>query len=605
MSLLTSSPPPDPPAPSPEESGPGESPLVRWLAARIPRRAALPLLLLAGLAVFWPTLRGGFALDDDVHAAMVAGTYPAKRAPWDLYNLVDDTSREALVARGVLPWWTSPALTIRFFRPLASALRWADYALFGDLAVAHHLHSFFWWVLVALGARALYRRLLPARAAALATVAFALAPCHAIPLVWLANREALVSLAFGVWALLAYLRAREEGSMRFGVLAALLFAGAFAAGEYGLALTGYVLAFELVRRGDSFVRRALGLLPFVVPLGIYLGMRSALHYGPIGSGFYADPLRDPALYLQYAPSRFVALLLDGWFALDRETFFVSLWTTFFVIVSLAGLAVVRLALRAAYRDAEPAVRARMIWLLLGSTICLAPLLAVVPSSRLVGVSVLGIAPAVGLVVARAWLAPPGLPRIGGFAGLAATLLAFVHLVHGPISAWLTGSAYQASTAREAGHRAALLAELGGLDEARLVVVRGGASAPFHLPFSLDAAGHTLPRSVSVLAQTGHVLARRQGPNSLELIAGREDTLIPPGEANIYVDTHRVFTEGEVIPFAEGRATIRALTRGLPRIVEFEFDHDLDATPLRWKTETSAGFVDAPPPSVGMGAPYDP
>jgi hypothetical protein len=605
MSLLTSTPAPDPSSPRPEDPGAGESPLVRWLAARIPRRAGLPLLLLAGLAVFWPTLWGGFALDDDVHAAMVAGTYPAPRAPWDLYNLVDDTSREALRARGVLPWWTSPDLTIRFFRPLASALRWADYALFGDVAVAHHLHSLFWWALVALGARALYRRLLPARAAALATVAFALAPCQAIPLVWLANREALVSLAFGVWGLLTYLRAREEGGLGRACLATLLFAGALAAGEYGLALTGYVLAYELVRRGDSLSRRALGLLPFVVPLGVYLALRTALGYGPVGSGFYADPLRDPALYLQYAPSRFVALLLDGWFALDRETFLVSLWTAFFVVVSLVGLAIVGLALRAAYRDADPPVRARMIWLLLGSTICLAPLLAVVPSSRLVGVSVLGIAAAVGLVVARAWLPSPSLPRIGGFAGLAATLLAFVHLVHGPVSAWLTGQAYRDATARESAHRAELLAKVGAPGEARFVVMRGGASAPFHLPFSLDVASHALPRSVSVLAQTGHVLARRPEPNTLELIAGRDDTLIPLGEANIYRDLHRTFTEGEVIPFAEGRATIRALVRGWPRIVEFEFDHDLDATPLHFTTETFGGYVDAPPPAIGMGAPFDP
>ncbi len=600
MSVLTT-----PPAAPPEDSGAGESPLVRWLAARIPPRAGVPLLLLAGLAVFWPTLHAGFALDDDVHAAMVRGTYPAPRAPWDLYNLVDDTSREALRARGVLPWWTSADLTIRFLRPLAAGLRWADYRLFGDAGVAHHAHSFLWWVVVALAARALYRRWLPPRAAAIATVAFALAPCHAIPLVWLANREALVSLGLGIPALLAWVRFREEGPARFGALAALLFAGALAAGEYGIALTGYVLAYELVRRGDTLPRRALGLVPFVAPLAAYLGLRAALGYGPIGSGFYADPLRDPALYLRHAPSRFVALLLDGWFALDRETFLASLWTTFFVIVALGGLAVVGLAVRAAYRDLEAPVRARVRFLLLGSTLSLAPLLAVVPSSRLVGVSALGIGAAVGLVVARAWLPAPSLPRIGGLAGLAATLLAFVHLAHGPASAWLTGSAYRASTEREAAHRAALRARLGAIGDARLVVMRGGASAPFHLPFSLDAAGHALPRSVSVLSQTGHVLARRLGPNTLELIAGREDTLIPLGEANIYVDRHRVFTEGEVIPFAEGRATVRALAHGRPRIVEFEFDHDLDASPLHVTTETFGGFVDARAPAIGMGAPFDP
>ena len=39
--------------------------------------------------------------------------------------------------------------------------------------------------------------------AALATVVFALAPCHMMPLAWLANREALVSFTFGLLGLVA------------------------------------------------------------------------------------------------------------------------------------------------------------------------------------------------------------------------------------------------------------------------------------------------------------------------------------------------------------------------------------------------------------------
>ena len=77
MSVLTT-----PPAAPPEDSGAGESPLVRWLAARIPPRAGVPLLLLAGLAVFWPTLHAGFALDDDVHAAMVRGGFQGIGTEW-------------------------------------------------------------------------------------------------------------------------------------------------------------------------------------------------------------------------------------------------------------------------------------------------------------------------------------------------------------------------------------------------------------------------------------------------------------------------------------------------------------------------------------------
>ena len=52
---------------------------------------------------------------------------------------------------------------------------------------------------------------------------FALAPCHAVPLAWLANRYALITLCFGTWALGAYLRWREGRALRDAALAALLF----------------------------------------------------------------------------------------------------------------------------------------------------------------------------------------------------------------------------------------------------------------------------------------------------------------------------------------------------------------------------------------------
>ena len=602
MSLLT---PPAQTSPHlPRSPATAESPLVGWVRRHIPSWAGSVLLVVAGLLFFWPAIRSDFTLDDYVHASMVAGTYPADRAPYDLYNLVDDTSRAPLLERGLLPWWTHPQLTIRFFRPLASLLRWADYSLLGNHALAHHAHSFLWWIAAAFGARALFRRLLPARAAAIATVIFALSPCHSIPLVWLANREALVSLAFGLPALLAYVRWREEKSARAAALAALLFAGSLAAGEYALAFTGYVAAFELVRRGDGVGRRALGLLPFVLPTAAYVALRTWLRYGSFGSGFYADPLNDPETFLHFAPGRLTALLLDGWFALDRETFFASLWQTFFAGFAIAGLVLVAVAIRPTYRALEAETRAHVRWLLIGSTLSLAPMLAVVPSGRLVGASLIGIAAVVGLVVDRAWFSP-GREGLRGVASFAALALAFVHLVHGPASSWLTGRAYRESTQREADHRTGLRARLDPLAYSELVVVRGGPSAPFHLPFSLDPVHNDIPARFAVLSQTGHALAIRRGPSTLELIAAQDDTLIPLGEANIYLDMRRKFTVGEVIPMPWGHATILALAHERPRIVSFEFDHDLDASRLVWVSETTAAFTDARPPGIGMGMPFDP
>src|SRR5688572_16273418 len=220
-------------------------------------------VFLAGLIVFLPAILSPFFLDDYLHASMAEGTFPAKRSAFDFYNFVDDGDRAVLVERGLVPWWASPNLTIRFFRPLSSALLYLDHKVFGHEALPMHLHSLVWWVLAVVIARSRFRASFSPRVAAIATAIFALAPCHAMPLAWLANREALVSIVFGLLALGAYTKWREENRVKSAVVAALFFALAMlGGGEYALSFGGYVLAIEIVRRGDALVRRITGMLPF-------------------------------------------------------------------------------------------------------------------------------------------------------------------------------------------------------------------------------------------------------------------------------------------------------------------------------------------------------
>ena len=111
----------------------------------------------------------------------------------------------------------------------------------GARALPLHIHSFLWWIASVLAVRALYRRLLAPRVALIATIIFALAPCHVFPIAWLANREALVSIAFGIPALFAYVRWREGRRSRDAALTAVLFALSMAGGEYAICFGGYVL----------------------------------------------------------------------------------------------------------------------------------------------------------------------------------------------------------------------------------------------------------------------------------------------------------------------------------------------------------------------------
>src|SRR3954471_9488576 len=102
-------------------------------------------VLAAGTAVNRAALRATFALDDFAQRAMIEGKLTPHRGPFNLYDLVADDNRAALLDRGVIPWWSDPHLTIRFLRPLSSLLVWVDHRLFGNEAFGPHVFSFVWW----------------------------------------------------------------------------------------------------------------------------------------------------------------------------------------------------------------------------------------------------------------------------------------------------------------------------------------------------------------------------------------------------------------------------------------------------------------------------
>jgi hypothetical protein len=569
---------------------------------------ALAILLVAGVLVYLPALRSRFILDDYIHASMIDGTFPVQRSPFDLYNFVDDADRAILLERGMLPWWSHPRLAIRFFRPLPSALLWADHRLFGNAPLPLHLHSLVWWVTAVLAARALFRRLLPARPALIATFIFALAPCHALPLAWLANREALVSLTFGTVALGAYLRWREGRRLGDGALAAAFFSLALLGGEYALCFGGYVLALELGTRGERPVQRALGLLPFAAPAAAYLAVRARLGYGTAGSGFYTDPFREPLAFLRLVPRRLVTLLADGWLSLDHETLISSTPWWALALIAAPGVALLVVPLRRTFAGLDEARRGTARWMLLGSVLALGPVLAVVPSPRLLGASLLGVAATVALVLEHAWFAtapaPPDAPRslAAQFVGLVAVALGFSHLVHGPATAFLVARHFQGSAADFSVHAAELQARLDDPASAEVMVVRGMGSA-FFAPFALDPHGR-LPARWRMLSQTGPALVLRRGPTTLDLVVARDQGVFPPGQDNLYRNDLRVAV-GDSFDLPGVRATILELGQRGPRSVRFEFDRDLEDLSLTWITDDRRGFQDATPPEEGFGRRFDP
>lgn len=570
----------------------------RWLG----RNSWLGFLALLGALVFLPALRSPLMMDDYVQVAMLEGHYPSQRSPLDLYDFVTDADRALLVDRGILPFWTDPHLTIKFFRPLSSALRWADHAAFGDAPLPAHLHSFGWWFAAVLAFWHLARRLFGPRSARIATVVFALAPCHATPLAWLSNREVLVSLAFGLFALGEYVRFRDGARAR-GVSAALAFGLALLGGEYAVGLMGYFVALELAAR-DRVATRALRLSPIVALVAGYLVVRHALGCATVGSGYYRDPFQEPLRYLATAPYRFGALVTDGWITSESPTW--GMPHAVILLVALAGAALVGRALRGAARGLEDGERRSLVAIVVGSLVAVVPLLAVGPSTRTLGIATVGIAAAIGVLVDRAWFrtAPADDGRDGAFLRGAAAILVFARFVHGP-TLIVDSSISARDSALTFGRAALALGErVDQTASRRVTVVRGEWQTLLWAPFALNER-HEPPARWRVLSLAKHALVLRKDDSTIEIVAPTADGVFPASEDDLFRSDANPVVDGDVLHVRSPPDELTATLFTLPKSVglRLTFPQPLPDDDL-WVAQRRTEFVDAAPPAVGHGFPLD-
>jgi hypothetical protein len=583
---------------------------VRPLAPESPearakwRRWGWAALAVGIVLVHVPALRTPFFLDDYVQIAMADGQYPGRHGALDLYDFIDDSNRRELLDMGVFPWWTDPHLVVRFFRPVSSLLLWTDHQVFGRSAWLFHLHSLAWWALACVAVHVLYRRCFSPRVALLAATAFALSPCHVLPLAWIANREALVSTALGAFALAWYVRWREKARPGDGAVSTLLFALAIGAGEYTLCFAGYVLALEVTRR-DGVVRRAVGLAAFALPAAAYVVAHTLLDYGARGGGLYHDPVHEPGQYLLGAPRRLAVLVTSGWLGTDDGWWSQApAWALVALLVGTFALLVVPIRRTLAALAAEE--RARAAWMLVGSLVALGPVLAVEPSRRLLGVSTIGIAAVAALVMDRAWFPPAGKeePRRGAheLSTLVALGLGFVFFVRGPIDTVAAGRAVAISGEIVRERMLWVRDRIGKSDE--VVALRANSpSAQLFSPFTIDR--ETPVRWRLLTYASGRSLLLRTGEKAIELVASPHP-LFPVGPRELFRNFSQSLHPGDVVSVEGMRVTIIQVDDdGLPRRIRFEFDRDLDDPSMLWVTEGLDGFRKEKLAPKGYGEPIVP
>lgn len=377
----------------------------RWLEHRyLPWHLALLAMLLCA-----PSLWLGWHLDDDFHRlALTRPDVPLlSRSPADLFVFIegDEVVNRQSVVMGMLPWWSHEKLRIAFFRPLTGLTHWVDYKLWPSVPSLMHLHSLVWFGGVVVAAGFLYRRIFScAWVAGLAALLFAVDDAHGLPAVWLANRNALLGVFFGLLTLIAHDRWRRNGSRLGAMLAPLMLLLGLLSKESTVAIGAYLVAYALFLDRGRWVGRIRALVPYTIIVIMWWATYRKLEYGTVGSGWYLDPGANLVGFARAVAARAPNLLAWQWLIPSDLEWALSgraahgLWLGALGFLMIVAVALVPLL----QRD-----RVARFWAL-GMALSVLPACAAYPAARLltfVGIGGMGlVAQLVGAVVEKVgWL----------------------------------------------------------------------------------------------------------------------------------------------------------------------------------------------------------
>lgn len=576
------------------------------------------------LQLFWPTLHDGLFADDFIAVAMLEGRFASPRAPLDLYNFADGTASDVARLRdlGSLPWWAPSDFSVSFLRPLSSALWHVDRALFGRDYAFYHAHSLAVFFALVIATGFLYRALIPGSVAALAVLIFAVDDSHQFPVLWLSNRGGIYASLCGVLALLAHVRYRLHGRPVYALASAAAIALGFSFGEWALPMLAYILAFELLGAKDSWLRRALALLPSVALAGGFLAVRGALHYGARGSGAYIDPGVDPWRFLVTLSHRIPIFVADmvwnvpsewwdqgspwrddllAWSNIPPEVW-VRLpdWHFFHVLFGAAAFAALGFGLYFSYAGCTPDERRHLRWLFLGSLGALVPVVGSFPSTRLTIAAFLGLAPIMACVIREVMRRLRVAPRLElrRFASYYVIVLAVFHLqIYAPLQANVQGQVNWFATTSQW----VLAAELDPqrLAEQRVFLLSGGEfTTTFFFAYIWGYYGLPVPhRYMPLTASPGAHFVERSAPNEL-FVQSLGVPYLASGHENMFQSPRRVWHEGEVVALDGVRVTTERVQNGFPGALRFTFDRSLDDPSYVFLVARPYGLVRFAPPAPG-------
>jgi len=236
------------------------------------------------------------------------------------------------------------------------------------------------------------------------------------------------------------------------------------------------------------------------------------------------------------------------------------------------------------------------WLASGSVLALIPLTTTEPSRRILGVAVIGVSGALGVLIekwARGFRRPL---RPWGLAGvIAVALIGYVHLIAAPLETRRLSRQAVEDEIRSVAEVSRVRRQHGPVDTT-LVLRANYSTTVLWTPFALrrDAPNHWW-----VLSQTfEQTVAVRTSPSSIE-VSEEEGPLFPAGPTDFFRTTP--FHVGDMVEVPGLHATVlRVDETGRPLAVHYEFNRDLGSSDVAWISEGRSGIQRVVPPPVGIG-----
>lgn len=549
--------------------------------------AALAALLLA------PALSLGLFLDDLTHRWMMHGKarHVLQSDPrWALFKFV--TSPEEVrvgVQEGYWPWWTTPDFRLAFMRPLSSLTHALDYRWLGVPPWVMHAENIAIYVCVVLVVGALARRLVGGVGAGVATLVFALDDAHAMPVGWIANRNALFATLFGLVAVLSYAREHREGWRAGRVVGPFAFALGLASGEVATGALAYLAAYALVLDDRPRTQRARALAPYGALTLVWAALYKALGYGAAAGAFYIDPVGQPMAFARAVFVRLPVLIGAQLGPLPADVLANAPERVTLMLAFLGAVLVVVLLAAFWPLTRDPVARFGA----LGVVLALVPTCAVFPSDRSLLMSGLGASVLVARIVTWTREERRRLDR-----RILAWGLVGVHLVMAPLLVPVRLYALHAFAAAPI-RRAASTFPVGA--EGKTLVVLG-APDPLVLSFMqvLGAeAGREPPARLRLLAIAvrGEHTCRRLDDRRLEVTLSEGFVQDPIGAMFRGPDAPmRVGDEVHVDGLDV--KVLDVLDDGRARTVVFTFAEPLESPSYAWMTWKGKGFSTVTPPPPG-------